>query len=176
MRIIGCALRQVWSDKLLRQLLTQVSTVRLRNSAGIDPKWISECAKDLAAITASFLVVAGQRQPMEVHLLAHAINSALGAIGNTRDLCFRRQDNAGADFNGTFERPAAIDTLVILGGNPVYHLNWTSRAKSRKRLFGWVITRTKLLKSATGIFRRRIISNRGAMRRRATERWFQFSH
>jgi hypothetical protein len=29
------------------------------------------------------LVVAGQRQPIEVHLLAHAMNSALGAIGNT---------------------------------------------------------------------------------------------
>ena len=34
-------------------------------------------------IAGNALVVAGQRQPFEIHLLAHAINSALGAIGNT---------------------------------------------------------------------------------------------
>ena len=51
--------------------------------AGVDAKWISECAKDLVANRGNVLVVAGQRQPIEVHLLAHAINSALGAIGNT---------------------------------------------------------------------------------------------
>ena len=45
--------------------------------------WVSECAKDLVANRGKVLVVAGQRQPIEVHLLAHAINSALGAIGNT---------------------------------------------------------------------------------------------
>src|SRR5208283_2887064 len=45
-------------------------------------KWLEECAKDLKAAGQNALVVAGQRQPMEVHLLAYAINSALGAIGN----------------------------------------------------------------------------------------------
>ena len=51
--------------------------------AGVDAKWVFECAKDLIANGGNALVVAGQRQPIEVHLLAHAINSALGAIGNT---------------------------------------------------------------------------------------------
>ncbi len=46
-------------------------------------KWINECAKDLAAAGRNALVVAGQRQPLKVHLLAQAINAALGAIGNT---------------------------------------------------------------------------------------------
>jgi hypothetical protein len=32
------------------------------------------------------LVIAGQRQPIEVHLLAHGINSALNSIGNTVSL------------------------------------------------------------------------------------------
>src|SRR5262249_11256534 len=41
--------------------------------SGVDPKWISECAKDLAAAGGNALVVAGQRQPWEVHLLAYAM-------------------------------------------------------------------------------------------------------
>src|SRR3984957_14819729 len=48
---------------------------------GVDPKWIAECANDLKAARGKGLVVAGQRQPVEVHWLAYAINSALGAVG-----------------------------------------------------------------------------------------------
>src|SRR5207302_801268 len=55
----------------------------LGRAAGLDPKWISECAKDLAANKGRSLVVAGYRQPMTVHLLAHAINNALGNVGQT---------------------------------------------------------------------------------------------
>jgi molybdopterin-containing oxidoreductase family iron-sulfur binding subunit len=45
--------------------------------------WLTGCAKDLMANSGNVLVVAGQRQPIEVHLLAHAINTALNSIGNT---------------------------------------------------------------------------------------------
>ena len=48
---------------------------------GVDSKWISECARDLFANRSNALVVVGQRQSIEVHLLAFAINSVLGAIG-----------------------------------------------------------------------------------------------
>jgi molybdopterin-containing oxidoreductase family iron-sulfur binding subunit len=74
------------------------------------------------------LVVAGQRQPLEVHLLAWAINSALGAIGNTVTL-IQAVESTGADlknFDGS-----ANDTLVILGGNPVYNLNWSPKQKPK---------------------------------------------
>ena len=54
--------------------------------AGVDPKWISECAKDLKAHAGQSLVVAGYRQPLAVHVLAHAINAALGSIGTTVEL------------------------------------------------------------------------------------------
>jgi molybdopterin-containing oxidoreductase family iron-sulfur binding subunit len=37
---------------------------------GVDEKWISECAKDLVAAGKNALIVAGQRQPIEVHLIA----------------------------------------------------------------------------------------------------------
>ncbi len=92
--------------------------------------WIAECAKDLVANRGQVLVVAGQRQPIEVHLLAYAINSALGAIGNTVELF---QTNAVVTGLEGFDLDA-IDTLVVLGGNPVYHLTATAKPKNVVRL------------------------------------------
>ena len=100
-------------------------------STGPNPKWISECAKDLMANRHQAMVVVGQRQPIEVHLLANAINSALGAIGNTVTLRLAPDSSAPA-LSGL--DAAASDTLVILGGNPVYNLNLASKAKTVVRL------------------------------------------
>jgi molybdopterin-containing oxidoreductase family iron-sulfur binding subunit len=105
--------------------------VRAILPTGVDPKWISECAKDLVAAGKNALVVAGQRQPIEVHLLAYAINSALGSIGNT--VAFApATESTGADLKNL--DIGATDTLVILGGNPVYNLNWLPKAKTVVRL------------------------------------------
>jgi molybdopterin-containing oxidoreductase family iron-sulfur binding subunit len=93
--------------------------------------WIAGCAKDLVAAGKNALVVAGQRQPIEVHLFAQAINDALGAIGNTVTLLPAAED-LGADLKN-FDS-SATDTLVILGGNPAYNLNWSSKAKTVVRL------------------------------------------
>jgi molybdopterin-containing oxidoreductase family iron-sulfur binding subunit len=96
-----------------------------------DSKWVEECAKDLKAAGKNALVVVGQRQPLEVHLLAHAINSALGAIGNTVTLV-SATESAGADLKNLAANEA--DTLVILGGNPVYNFNLSPKAKTVVRL------------------------------------------
>jgi molybdopterin-containing oxidoreductase family iron-sulfur binding subunit len=107
--------------------------------AGVDAKWITECAKDLVTAGKNALVIAGQRQPIEVHLLAHAINSALGAIGNTVTL-IPTEENSSDDLQNlnnsvSPQHPvtpalladlrninsSASDTLVILGGNPAYN-------------------------------------------------------
>jgi molybdopterin-containing oxidoreductase family iron-sulfur binding subunit len=94
-------------------------------------KWVAECAKDLAAAGKNALVIAGQRQPIEVHLLAQAMNSALGAVGNTITLVaapeIPSQDLKTLD-------SVAADTLVVLGGNPVYNLNWSQKAGTVVRL------------------------------------------
>jgi len=89
--------------------------------AGMDAKWISECAKDLVANHGKALVVAGQRQPIEVHLLAHLINSALGAIGHTVTF-LSASEHVGGNSVGLAKADEAgkIHTLVILGGNPAY--------------------------------------------------------
>ena len=94
-------------------------------------KWISECIRDLQAAGKNALVVAGQRQPLEVHLLAYAINSVLGAIGNTVKLHLAPNDSAPA-LSGL--DAAASDTLVILGGNPSYNLNLVPKSKTVVRL------------------------------------------
>lgn len=100
-------------------------------------RWISECAKDLKANRGRSLVVAGYRQPLAVHLLAHAINAALGNIGTTVELI-----EAPTSGDGSLTELAAllnggqVDTLVIVGGNPVYNapadVNWAA-AQARAR-------------------------------------------
>jgi molybdopterin-containing oxidoreductase family iron-sulfur binding subunit len=103
----------------------------LPSIAGIDSKWILECAKDLIANRGNALVVVGQRQPIEVHLLAQAINSWLFATGNTV-VSLSTTEITGADFKN-FDS-SATDTLVILGGNPVYNLDWSQKPKTVLRL------------------------------------------
>ena len=94
-------------------------------------KWVSACAKDLKAAGKDVLVVAGQRQPLEVHLLAYAINSALGAIGNTVTLIpTKESDNVDLK---NFDS-GAINSLIVVGGNPAYNLNWSSKSKTVVRL------------------------------------------
>ena len=93
--------------------------------------WLAECAKDLIANRGNVLVVAGQRQPVEVHLLAHAINTALDSVGNTVTL-LPVFDTAVADLKDF--NASATDTLVILGGNPAYNFNSSSKPKTTVRL------------------------------------------
>jgi MoCo/4Fe-4S cofactor protein with predicted Tat translocation signal len=102
-------------------------------SGGDDASWISECVKDLKKAGSNALVVAGQRQPLVVHLLAYAINSVLGAIGNTVTLITAEEDSSS-----DLRRPksSTIDTLIILGGNPAYNLNSLPNAKTVVR-FGY---------------------------------------
>ena len=120
---------------LVGQIALAVSAQIAGNSptlpAGVDAKWISECAKDLVAAGKNALVVAGQRQPLEIHLLAYAINSALAAVGHT--LTLLPQVGEG---NGDLQKLKAstVDTLLIVGGNPGYTLDFFPKAKTIVRL------------------------------------------
>jgi len=105
--------------------------------AGVDTKWITECAKDLIAHRGSVLVVAGQRQPMEVHLLACAINSVLGSIGNTITM-LRGEENPGESLDDFHE--AEMETWVVLGGNPAYNSSWQKMWHAK----GWPVEIVRL--------------------------------
>src|SRR5262249_32097739 len=52
-------------------------------AAELAPKWVAAVAKDLLAHKGASLVIAGDAQPPAVHVLAHAMNSALGNVGQT---------------------------------------------------------------------------------------------
>jgi len=65
--------------------------------------------------------VAGKSQPLAVHLLANAINATLDSVGNTVTLLPARE-NSSPDLDTL--AAAATEALIILGGNPVYDLNW----------------------------------------------------
>jgi molybdopterin-containing oxidoreductase family iron-sulfur binding subunit len=107
----------------------------------VDPKWIAECAADLAANKGASLVLAGYRQPPAVHAMAAAINAALGNIGQT--VTYRE---GGPQLGRLGElaqllNAGQVNTLIILGGNPVYSapvdFNWAAlqpKAKTVIRL------------------------------------------
>jgi molybdopterin-containing oxidoreductase family iron-sulfur binding subunit len=112
---------------------------------GIDAGWISECAKDLLNHKGESLVVVGYRQPLVVHLIAHAINSALGNIGKTVELFAtpdpneRRLDELAQSLDS-----GEVDSLVILKSNPVFdaptNVGWLkalAKARSIVRLAYW---------------------------------------
>ena len=101
----------------------------------INPKWIAECAADLAANKGASLVMAGHRQPPAVHALVQAMNAALGNVGKTV-LYFEGAGNQGATIQelGKLMDGGQVQTLVILGGNPAYNAPVQLKAKQIVRL------------------------------------------
>ena len=94
---------------------------KIGRPAGVDAKWITECAKDLLASRGQSLVVAGYRQPVAVHLLAHALNAALGNIGKT--VFFHETPESKEGTLAELVQALTgkqVETLIIIGGNPVY--------------------------------------------------------
>ncbi len=90
-------------------------------------QWIQAMAKDLLAYKGKSLVVVGDNQPPMLHALAHAMNAALGNVGQTVTYTDPFQPNAEitqvemlrqliAEIDG-----GAVKMLAILGGNPVYN-------------------------------------------------------
>jgi Fe-S-cluster-containing dehydrogenase component len=94
---------------------------------GLKPhaRWIDAMARDLKAAGARGLVIVGDAQPPEVHALAHLINHALGAVGQT--VAFLERSDAGpASHAGSLRElrdginAGRVETLIILCGNPAY--------------------------------------------------------
>ena len=91
-------------------------------SVKLDALWVREVAADLRAHPGKGIIIAGRRQPPIVHALACALNATLGNIGKTIEL---RQPPARPAAGTLQELVQAInkgevETLIILGGNPVY--------------------------------------------------------
>lgn len=118
---------------LARELNLSGAELKVLDSGGDrQKKFLSAVAKDLAARKGRCLVVAGPRQPAEVHALVALINQALGNTGQT--VFYTRPPFAPSDSLAEVRRLAEdlsagrVSTLVVLGGNPVFTLpadsNW----------------------------------------------------
>ncbi len=94
-------------------------------AAGPQKQFVDAVVKDLQAHRGTAVVIPGDNQPPSVHALAHAMNQALGAVGNTvvytEAVEAKPMDQMAAlkelvnDMNA-----GRVDLLMIVGGNPVY--------------------------------------------------------
>ena len=91
---------------------------------GVDPRWIDAVAKDLLANRGKGLIIAGERQPAGVHAAVCALNAHLGNSGKTVSY-YETKDAALPSVSSLTSlvsamKGGAVQTLVILGGNPVF--------------------------------------------------------
>lgn len=88
------------------------------------PAYLAEIAKDLLASKGHSIVCVGHRLPAEAHALAALLNAALENHGKTVSYVKApaAQTSQNASLAALVERMNAgqVNTLVILGGNPVY--------------------------------------------------------
>src|SRR5579884_2605346 len=95
-------------------------------ASGAAHEAIPAIARDLQAHKGRCLVVPGEFQTAAVHALAHAMNQALGAVGSTVVYTETPEANP-VDHLASLKQliddmnAGQVDTLLILGGNPVYN-------------------------------------------------------
>ena len=94
-------------------------------ASGERAKWLDAVAEDLQAHGARSAVVPGEQADPEVHALAHAINVVLGNVGTAvhySEPVEAEPIDQGASVVELVEEMNAgsVDTLLILGVNPVY--------------------------------------------------------
>jgi len=93
------------------------------SAAGDHAKWIDAVVKDLQQHRGRCVILAGDRQPPVVHLLAHALNERLGNLGqtvlHTEPIEARPVDHVQSlhELVQAIEKDE-VELLVILGGNP----------------------------------------------------------
>ncbi|PTX92619.1 TAT-variant-translocated molybdopterin oxidoreductase [Opitutus sp. ER46] len=118
----------------------------------VKPEWITACADDLRAHAGSCLVVAGSHLPAAVHAITYGINLALGNVGHTVDFVTVPASSAASiqDLARAIQEKR-VQTLVVLGGNPVYNapadLDWPALQKSVPQVvrFGGYVDETSAL-------------------------------
>jgi len=116
-------------ESVLRSLAAKlgVDVAKTPDAAELIPaKDLGVLADDLTSHKGSCLVVVGDAQPPAAHALAHAINRALGNVGKTVEYVEPVEATAGGGPGTLAElasalRDGKVETLLILGGNPVYN-------------------------------------------------------
>ncbi len=93
--------------------------------AGHLEPWLAPIGRDLLANRGRSAVIVGDEQPAEVHALGHAINQALGNVGQTvvftEPIEARPVDQLASLWDLVNDMEAGrVDTLLVIDTNPVY--------------------------------------------------------
>jgi molybdopterin-containing oxidoreductase family iron-sulfur binding subunit len=93
--------------------------------AGAPEGWVDALVADLQANEGSSLILAGQQQPPAVHALVHALNAALGNVGQTVIYTDPVEANPVEQVVSLRELAAdleagRVEVLITLEGNPVF--------------------------------------------------------
>ncbi|MEO8809656.1 MAG: TAT-variant-translocated molybdopterin oxidoreductase [Rhodanobacter sp.] len=89
-----------------------------------ETRWLNALVAELQAQPGASLIVVGNTQPGWMHALGHAMNAALGNVGQTVEYIDAVEKSPGPD--GTLAalvadmRAGAVDTLLVMQANPVY--------------------------------------------------------
>jgi MoCo/4Fe-4S cofactor protein with predicted Tat translocation signal len=112
-------------ESIARVLAAKLGAPGAGSASTPHDNWVNAVANDLRGKRGASIVIAGDTQPPVVHALAHAMNQALGNVGSTV-LYTEPVEGNPADGNASIKELAAdldagrVDTLLILGGNPVF--------------------------------------------------------
>ncbi len=114
----------------MARLIAQQLGLNVPQVSGFTPtekqgKVIAGLVSDLQAKRGSSIVIAGDEQPPAVHMLAFAINEALGNVGSTVEYIETPLVQPSHNFEGIKELSdamgrGAVRMLVIIGANPVF--------------------------------------------------------
>jgi MoCo/4Fe-4S cofactor protein with predicted Tat translocation signal len=156
---------------LARELKKQglkLSDIPDTSEENFDPLWLKVLAADLLGTKGKNIIIAGHRQPVEVHELVFALNTALGNLAQTINFIpvkyAERSDRDALKQLTALMHDGAISTLVVLGGNPVYNapadlkftealkgvshtVHVSDRVDETSRLTEWHIPRAHYLES-----------------------------
>jgi molybdopterin-containing oxidoreductase family iron-sulfur binding subunit len=118
------ALRAQEIEAFARAVATKLGVPAGGDALGHD-RWVAAVTGDLERRRGRCVVLAGDRQPTAVHLLAHALNHRLGNVGQTvlytAPLQARPVDQTESLRALTEDMDQGrVEVLLVLGGNPVF--------------------------------------------------------
>ena len=114
-------------ETFIRQLASALGAGPFAGSGmgGSSAAWIPILASELQQNRGKGIIIAGRSQPPFVHLLTHRLNEALGNAGQTIEYTASAEARPLNQFESFQElvrnmEAGRVETLFILGGNPVY--------------------------------------------------------
>ncbi|MBC8871073.1 MAG: TAT-variant-translocated molybdopterin oxidoreductase [Planctomycetes bacterium] len=112
-------------EACVQEMLASADVQPPPKSAQKRERFLHAVASDLVANRGKGIAAAGPRQPAQVLAQVHRLNALLENVGKTVLYTTEQQNEKGVAFDDLSSlvqrmRGGAVDTLLVLGGNPVY--------------------------------------------------------